>query len=445
MLDASQAPFPALPDDVLRLVAAKLVALLVGGIERTSRHACAEEVRGACSTLSAASRACSALRQGLVGGVGGRSIPWRRLLEATSKHGPEEGEDELGFQRARGYRGKDRRGIRWADVGTAVGLVRAGTLEARRACLLVCTQGCQICRAEHAANVRKVYWPFHVRCCVACLQESTVSDWELNKSLGVPQAALAARGVRSRVAGIHGRPSSPSSLALRYYWREDPALVRAVSEILGLLPAPADLAAAEAAVRRRREEAEDDAARLATEASLRDLEAAEALHESVRAVAAGRSESDPWMLTVLSDHAATPALLRQRSDSFARAYRRVVHRDRWATRSAEEALSQVLRRWAGEAAAAAVTSAYRARSCPALPPLSDFHSSEAASRLACVLADGAVRSRPPWANPDVAEAIRAVEDLFQQAEARALASASTRKGGKSPPRTPGKARVGMSM
>jgi hypothetical protein len=179
---------------VLRVITANVAGVFVARAERSGRFVA--EMGSACAALRALSLACRDMRAAVE-----EAGLWLRLLEAMHAR---QGEDH---QR---------------DTHEALRLVRDGSVDARRALRLVGMSGCQLCGR---ARVRKVHWPFRVRCCEPCLRAHTISDYRLRKELGVSYAEL---------EGLHHSTHeflswSDSSFTMRFFWRDDPTIVRAAA------------------------------------------------------------------------------------------------------------------------------------------------------------------------------------------------------------------------
>ncbi|CAG8585819.1 23167_t:CDS:10 [Cetraspora pellucida] len=54
-------------------------------------------------------------------------------------------------------------------------------------CKLSVERGCMVCGIP---RIRKVYWAFRVRCCTACLEKMTISDYRIESELGIPSCVL---------------------------------------------------------------------------------------------------------------------------------------------------------------------------------------------------------------------------------------------------------------
>jgi hypothetical protein len=125
----------------------------------------------------------------------GSSAPfWTQLLEA--------------------YADSTSAGTKKNAIREAIGEVRRGAVDAKRALSLVAATGCQMCAAS---GIRKVYWPFKRRLCRACLYESTVCHYTLEKKYGI---------TAEEVAGLaHTRRETYArrlgSYELRFYWIDD--------------------------------------------------------------------------------------------------------------------------------------------------------------------------------------------------------------------------------
>lgn len=146
------------------------------------RSASISVIREMCKSLSNMACACQAFNRYF----GPSASEWRRLLDA--------------FLAAHGG----------TDAHLLLNAVDEDRILPKDALRLVTQTGCQVCGAE---RVRKIHWPFMVRCCKPCLYSSTISDYRLAKDFNVRSNALA--GLR------HSSIILFSSFPARFYWRAD--------------------------------------------------------------------------------------------------------------------------------------------------------------------------------------------------------------------------------
>jgi hypothetical protein len=363
------------PLDVLRVIMGKVADALVARVVRasvTGSPRFAAETGCVCRTLSALSGSCRDVRDALT-----LKDPWLGVLTAMADYG----------------------NARQDGARLALEAVREGRIDAARALRLVGMTGCQLCGAP---RIRKVHWEFRVRCCQACLEENTVSDWRLREELGVVvSASLADAADAADAAGAAGAAGAAHSTVemygprgaytLKFYWRDDPALARAcaASMRLGEREGPAwtlpDVC--REAQRIRAESAA--AAKLAVEqarasAALRWA----ALHDAVCACV--RVEGG-WRLAVLEQDAPTATSMHERSRAFSIACHRVTHHAKWAKERSALVMDEVLLRRSSLTASALV-----AANGPTYSPLA----SAACASVTAAIVEAAKRSEPHDAEVD---------------------------------------------
>jgi hypothetical protein len=218
---ASMPPPPPLPDDLLRLVGRRAAQDAMQAFVKSRRRALLPAAAELCRALLAL-RAASPLL------LAGDADTWNTALLHVHARG-----DELA-----------------RDTYAAVSAVATGRLPARRALALVCLTGCELCGRR---GVRKATWTFGVRCCQACLEENTISDYRL-RACGLTDEAVLEALPHTRV-GLYA--PRVGSYHLRFYWR-DAALeaVRAgVPDAASLQDAAVKVAERAAAEARTRAEA----------------------------------------------------------------------------------------------------------------------------------------------------------------------------------------------
>ena len=190
---------PYLPDDVMELVCKSVVSCAVEQldalVERNNKPRakakpdtrvllCAE---AAARTLMALSCASRKFRDWI-----SASSSWVDLLRA--------------FAACSTFHARD------ADLGQR--LVASGELSAKRALELVAFTGCELCGAK---AIRKVHWPFRVRCCRDCLFSRTISAHELRVEYGVASREL--QELPKLRAELYRR--GLGSYSCDFYWRTD--------------------------------------------------------------------------------------------------------------------------------------------------------------------------------------------------------------------------------
>lgn len=178
-----------------------LDALLEARDKQGPRSASVSVIRDMCRSLSNMACTCQAFSRYF----GPMATEWRRLLEA--------------FLAAHGG----------SDAAPLLQAVDADRIFPKDALRLVTTTGCQVCGAE---RVRKIHWPFMVRCCKPCLYSSTISDYRLAKYYNVRHGALA--GLRYSSIVLF------SSFPARFYWRTD-VCERVSPELAKRIAPPHDL------------------------------------------------------------------------------------------------------------------------------------------------------------------------------------------------------------
>lgn len=113
------------------------------------------------------------------------------------------------------------------DVAAAVKEVREGRLSPMRACVLVTTTGCEVCNAK---RIRKVRWPFGMRCCDSCLKDMTISDFRIWERYRVNRDQLRAHSLPFVSADLYA--PRVGSYTLHFYMGTDVLhLLRRLHEI----------------------------------------------------------------------------------------------------------------------------------------------------------------------------------------------------------------------
>jgi hypothetical protein len=200
----STLPLSSLPDDVMAVVCD-----VVGHIGRMDRLVVARQAKTlrravtACRTLQSLAFTCRSLRHTL----DSRNPTWLHMLEALDRACGESRDFAEGLRRVRN------------DLGVT----------AKRALELTAGTGCELCGAR---RIRKVHWPFLVRCCQQCLRENTVSDYRLDREFRVNRGGL--QGVPHTVVEIF-RPRIGRPYTLRFYWKTDPQVCRLLRQRWGLM------------------------------------------------------------------------------------------------------------------------------------------------------------------------------------------------------------------
>lgn len=174
---------PALPDDVMRLICDLISAEAVD--EATS---CA-----AVRTLRSLACACRVFGEFLQSDA----RVWHSLLARF--------ED-----------------IKFRESFVAVKLVRDGSMTPKQAVLLLAGTGCQMCGAP---KIRKVYWPFRVRCCRTCLVDSTTSDYRLAQGFRLTRADLEGLPHIQTLMYSPNAKSYAKTYMLTFFWNADVARV----------------------------------------------------------------------------------------------------------------------------------------------------------------------------------------------------------------------------
>lgn len=143
------------PSDLIDLIIKHSVQI---GIKRQLTHPAniLKETEQICATLSAIESSCKTMHELL------RSSPyWRSVLDMFNASSDNHCRDTL----------------------TALHLVRNGAVTVRRAIALVSGTGCEVCAT---ARIRKIHWPFSLRCCQPCLERLTISNYRIQHDYGLP-------------------------------------------------------------------------------------------------------------------------------------------------------------------------------------------------------------------------------------------------------------------
>ena len=111
------------------------------------------------------------------------------------------------------------------EAHMAQDLVNKGKLTPKRALELVVCTGCELCRAK---GIRKVHWPFKVRCCQECLYSCTISTYRLTTDFSITDKQL--RYLPKTEAMMY-RPGV-GSFSCHFVWTDD--AVTALSEHYGM-------------------------------------------------------------------------------------------------------------------------------------------------------------------------------------------------------------------
>lgn len=179
-----------LPDDVLRLLCDVVAENAMAAVEKivsqstsdAQRARAAKSLTTEARTLRSLGRAARVFRDAI-------APKWRGLLRSLAV-------------------------ADWREAMTAEQRVGLGLLDAERAVLLLAGTGCQLCGAQ---RVRKVRWPFRVRCCQPCLHARTISDYRARERFGLTD--LVERGLpHTRVQMYAPRVGAYD---LRFLWADD--------------------------------------------------------------------------------------------------------------------------------------------------------------------------------------------------------------------------------
>lgn len=171
-----------LPDDILRVIIENVVS---GLISKCTKKAAGE----LCMTLMRFSLVCTEW-QSMFGPTG---KCWQELLDRLLVDVP--ASDPF-----------------HESLCSAQQAVVSGTCNARKALCLVSIVGCELCGAQ---RIRKVHWPFVVRCCQSCLESHTISDYRLKNDYSMPENVL--QGLPHTIGEMY----TPrfGAYTLRFYWR----------------------------------------------------------------------------------------------------------------------------------------------------------------------------------------------------------------------------------
>ena len=188
LFPASTTAFPDMPFDVMELVLRSVVDSSVASLQQRHAKRC-NKVREEAEALTTTMLALARTSRGLRAMLPDASPQWTDVLRVFAEC------DALHCREA------------------TVALHRAvhGRTTPRRALCLVALTGCELCGAS---RIRKVHWTFDVRCCRACLEKNTISDYRLRSELGASDGLLAS--MPHTVVDMY-RPGT-GSFSTRFYW-----------------------------------------------------------------------------------------------------------------------------------------------------------------------------------------------------------------------------------
>lgn len=194
---------PELPLDILEVLAAGVADAELQRLEAAARTCLSPKiVKAADSTTRTLLSLCSSskLFRDL---LHPHSSTWMRVIQVLVE--------------CRAYHGR--------QVLDAQRLVREGQLSPKRALALVACSGCELCSKK---AVRKVYWPFQVRCCQSCLYDQTISDYKLRTEYNVTYEHLVDLPHTQTQLYAPGK----GSYSLRFYWKD--AIIRLLTARHGI-------------------------------------------------------------------------------------------------------------------------------------------------------------------------------------------------------------------